>query len=146
MTYEPGRAMALDVGGKRIGVALSDTLRLIATPLMTLRAVPRPFAFEKICVLLAEHAVTALVVGYPISLSGDIGPQAKVIQQFVDELTPSVTVPITLVDERLTSVAAERLMLDLGVRPEQRRARIDEVAASIILQDFLDTWRNQQRG
>jgi len=74
-------------------------------------------------------------------MNGDIGPQATLVQQFVDELRPLIDIPIFFVDERLTTVAAERMMIDLKIKPEQRRARIDEVAASIILQDFLDSQR-----
>jgi putative Holliday junction resolvase len=74
-------------------------------------------------------------------MNGDIGPQATLVQQFVDELRPLIDIPISFVDERLTTVAAERMMIDLKIKPEQRRARIDEVAASIILQDFLDSQR-----
>jgi putative Holliday junction resolvase len=143
MSHEPGRAMALDVGSRRIGVALSDTLRLIASPLTTLRATPRTYALQNIAALIATHEVCDLVVGHPVSLNGTVGPQAKLIEAFVEELRPLVQVPITLVDERLTSVAADRMMQDMGIRPDQRRARIDEMAASIILQDFLDGWRNR---
>jgi putative Holliday junction resolvase len=78
-------------------------------------------------------------------MSGEIGTQAKVVQAFVDDVRQVITLPIHLIDERLTSVAAERMMLDLGMRPEQRKARIDEVAASIILQDFLDSCRPPSR-
>ena len=129
--------MALDLGGRRIGVALSDTTRLLASPLTTIRAEPQATAISRIATLIAHHEVADLVVGLPLTLSGEIGPQARVVQAFVDELRKSVTIPIHLVDERLTSVEAERMMLELGVKREQRRARIDEVAASLILRDFL---------
>jgi putative Holliday junction resolvase len=141
---EPGRVLALDVGARRIGVALSDSTRTLASPLTTLPAEPRATIFARIVQLLAQNDVTALVVGLPLSLNGEIGPQAKVVQEFVEQLRPVVGVPIHLVDERLTSVAAERMMIDLGMRPEQRKARIDQVAASLILQDFLDGARPRE--
>jgi putative Holliday junction resolvase len=75
-------------------------------------------------------------------MSGEHGMQAQLVQGFVDELREWVQIPLHLFDERLTSVAAERMMLELGMRPEQRKAKIDEVAASIILQDFLDSQRS----
>jgi putative Holliday junction resolvase len=141
VTIEPGRVMALDVGGRRIGVALSDTTRVLASPLTTLRAEPRDRVLSEIAALVQRHEVVEVVVGLPLTLSGEIGPQAHIIQLFVERLKGVLTAPIHLFDERLTTVAAERMMLDLGMKPEQRKARIDEVAASIILQDFLDSTR-----
>ena len=136
--------MALDVGGRRIGVALSDTTRVLASPLTTLRAEPRDRVLSEIAALVQLHEVVEVVVGLPLTLSGAIGPQAHLIQLFVERLKGVLTAPIHMFDERLTTVAAERMMLNLGMKPEQRKARIDEVAASIILQDFLDSKR--QRG
>ena len=133
--------MALDVGGRRIGVALSDTTRVLASPLTTLRAEPRDRVLDEIAALVQRHEVVEVVVGLPLTLSGEIGPQAHLIQLFVERLKGVLTAPIHMFDERLTTVAAERMMLDLGLKPEQRKARIDEVAASIILQDFLDSKR-----
>ena len=135
--------MALDVGGRRIGVALSDTTRVLASPLTTLRAEPRDRVLSEIAALVQRHEVAEVVVGLPLTLSGEIGPQAHLIQLFVERLKGVLTAPIHMFDERLTTVAAERMMVDLGMKPEQRKARIDEVAASIILQDFLDSKRNR---
>jgi len=135
--------MALDVGGRRIGVALSDTTRVLASPLTTLRAEPRDRVLDEIAALVQRHEVVEVVVGLPLTLSGEVGPQAHLIQLFVERLKGVLTAPIHMFDERLTTVAAERMMLDLGLKPEQRKARIDEVAASIILQDFLDSVRNK---
>jgi putative pre-16S rRNA nuclease len=135
--------MALDVGGRRIGVALSDTTRVLASPLTTLRAEPRDRVLDEIAALVQRHEVVEVVVGLPLTLSGEVGPQAHLIQLFVERLKGVLTAPIHMFDERLTTVAAERMMLDLGLKPEQRKARIDEVAASIILQDFLDSKRDR---
>lgn len=137
--------MALDVGGRRIGVALSDTTRVLASPLTTLRAEPRDRVLSEIAALVQRHEVAEVVVGLPLTLSGEIGPQAHVIQLFVERLKGVLTAPIHMFDERLTTVAAERMMVDLGMKPEQRKARIDEVAASIILQDFLDSTRTREQ-
>lgn len=137
--------MALDVGGRRIGVALSDTTRMIASPLTTLRAEPRARVLKELAKLVHDYDVTQVVVGLPLTLSGEVGPQAKIVQAFAEELKQAIAVPVHAFDERLTTVAAERMMLDLGMRPEQRKARIDEVAASIILQDFLDSIRVREQ-
>jgi putative holliday junction resolvase len=144
MSSEPGRVMALDVGGRRIGVALSDSTRVLASPLTTLRAEPRPRAIDQIAALVARHEVAEMVVGLPLTLSGEIGPQAKLVQAFAEELRAALAVPLHMFDERLTSVAADRMMQELGIKPDRRRERIDEVAASIILQDFLDSQRNSR--
>ncbi|MCS6937654.1 MAG: Holliday junction resolvase RuvX [Roseiflexaceae bacterium] len=133
--------MALDVGERRIGVALSDPTRTLAAPLTTIRAEPRATALKRIATLIHKHEVTALVIGLPLTMSGDVGPQATLVQQFADELRQVIEIPLYFVDERLTTAAAERMMLELNLKPEQRKARIDEVAASIILQDFLDLHR-----
>ena len=140
---ELGRVLALDVGERRIGVALSDPTRTLASPLTTLRAEPRARAMAELAKLAHDYEVAEVVVGLPLTLSGEIGPQAKLVQEFADALGQQLGRPMRLFDERLTSVAAERMMLDLGLKPEQRKARIDEVAASIILQDFLDSQRER---
>lgn len=142
MIAEPGRVMALDLGTRRIGIALSDPTRILASPLKTIHATPRLRALAQIIALLDEHAVVELVVGLPLTMSGEQGMQAQLVKSFADELQEQMAIPLHLFDERLTSVAAERMMLDLGMRPEQRKAKIDEVAASIILQDYLDSQRS----
>jgi putative Holliday junction resolvase len=143
MRQELGRVMALDVGERRIGVALSDPTRVLASPLTTLRGQPRARAIEQVALLVRDYEVAAVVVGLPLTLSGEVGPQAHLVQEFAKELGAALAVPLHLFDERLTTVAAERMMIDLGMKPEQRKARIDEVAASIILQDFLDATRER---
>lgn len=143
MTHEPGRVMALDVGGRRIGVALSDTTRVLASPLTTVRAEPRARALAELSKLVRDYEVAELVVGLPLTLSGEVGPQAMLVRVFAEQLQSALGIPMQLFDERLTTVAAERMMIDLGMKPEQRKARIDEVAASIILQDFLDSIRDR---
>lgn len=138
---EPGRVMALDVGGKRIGVALCDTLRILPSPLTTIKALPRSVALERIATLIRQNEVVELVVGFPLTLSGEVGPQAELIKRFVADLEQSVAIPIHLFDERLTTAEAERIMIEMGLKAEQRRARIDEMAATIILRDYLDSRR-----
>ncbi|GAB4214956.1 MAG: Holliday junction resolvase RuvX [Roseiflexaceae bacterium] len=145
MRREPGRVMALDLGGQRIGVALSDALRVLASPLTTVRAQPRAAAIAQISALIASNEVAELVIGLPLTLSGEVGPQAKLVQEYVEELRRHISIPIHMVDERLTSVEAERMMTEMGIKREQRRARIDEVAASIILRDFLEANRPPRR-
>ena len=136
------RVLGLDVGQRRIGVALSDASGVLATPLTTISAVPQTQALERIGRLCAEHAVAELVVGLPLTLRGEVGPQAEVVQKFAEALGAAVALPIHFFDERLTSAAAEQLLREMGVKAEKRKLQIDQVAASIILQDFLDQRRN----
>ncbi|HEU5015921.1 MAG TPA: Holliday junction resolvase RuvX [Roseiflexaceae bacterium] len=144
MTASVGRIMALDVGGRRIGVAMSDPTRVLASPLTTVRAVPHARALAQLAALVADYEVVELVVGLPLTLSGEQGPQAQTVLAFVEELRRHVHVPIHLFDERLTTVEAERIMVEMGLKRDQRREKIDEVAASIILRDFLGS-REEQR-
>jgi putative holliday junction resolvase len=137
--------LALDVGARRIGVALSDTLRLLANPLQVVRAEPRDAALTQIAELVRRNEVTALVVGMPLTLSGEVGPQAQLVEQFIERLRAVVQVPIYTADERLTSVEADRILAEAGIKPDQRKAKIDALAAAIILRDFLDTQRPRQR-
>lgn len=133
--------LALDVGERRIGVALSDPQGLFALPLTTLKAEPRAQTLQQIAALVREYRVDVVVVGWPLTMSGEVGPQAKVVQSFASELEATLGQAVQLFDERLTSVVAEQLLRDQGVRPDKRKERIDEVAASIILQDYLDAQR-----
>jgi putative holliday junction resolvase len=137
------RTMGLDLGGRRIGVALSDALGMLATPLTTIQAVPQAQAIEQIARLAQEHSVVAIVAGLPLTLRGEIGPQAEVARAFATELEAALGLPVALFDERLTTAAAEQHLRDLGVKPEKRKLLIDQVAAAIILQDYLDHMRNR---
>lgn len=136
------RYLGLDVGERRIGVALSDYSGRLATPLTTIGAVPQALAIERIARLCAEHEVMELVLGLPLTLRGEVGPQATSVQKFGAALEQALGLPIHYYDERLTTAAADQLMRDMGVKPEKRKLQIDQVAASIILQDFLDQQNN----
>lgn len=134
--------MALDVGSKRIGVALSDASQFLASPLTTIKAEPQERTLAQIVQLLTLHDVELLVVGLPLTLSGEIGPQARSVEEFVEHLRERTVVPIVLRDERLTSAEAERMLIEAGLKPEKRKQQIDQVAAMLILQDYLDSRRN----
>ena len=131
------RLLGLDVGSVRIGVALSDPLGVIATPLEVIDR-RRQDPLTRIVALVEEHEVHRLVVGQPLRLSGEVGPAAESVQVFVDQLAARLSVPIELWDERLTTAQAEREMIADGVRRKKRRQNIDRVAAALILQSYLD--------
>lgn len=141
------RALGLDVGARRIGVALSDELGLLAAPLTTVqvRRHREDRALAEIAAIAREKGVEAVVVGLPTSLNGSEGPQAAIVRDFAARLAPLLDVPIAFGDERYTTAEAERLLIDRRLSREERRERIDAAAAAIMLQSFLDTRRPPRR-
>lgn len=137
-----GRHLGIDVGSVRVGVALSDPDGLLATPLVT---VPRDADggtdVAAIAALVAEHQVVGVVVGLPRTLAGREGPAAEAARAFVAALEPALDVPITLTDERLTTVVATRQLRESGRRSRKQRSVVDQVAAVGILQGWLDARR-----
>lgn len=132
------RLLALDVGDVRIGVALSDETGTLATGLTTLRAVgPRKDAL-KVAALVREHGIGEVVVGLPLRLDGSLGPRGEKVMGFVERLRRVLRVPVVTRDERLTSVAAGERLTEAGVKGRDRKARLDQAAAALILQELLD--------
>jgi len=135
------RSLALDVGAVRIGVALSDETGTLASGLVTLRAAgPRKDA-QAVSRLVREHEVGEVVVGLPLRLDGTLGSRGEDVLAFVERLRRVLQVPVVTRDERLTSVAAGERLAEAGVRRRDRKARIDEAAAALILQEHLDARR-----
>lgn len=133
------RVLGLDLGTKRIGIAVSDRSGTIATPLTVLqRSGRRQIDHQRIAELVAEEEAEAVVVGMPYHLSGVAGPAAKAAALEAEALASVVGVPVATHDERLTTVTAERALQEASVRGPQRRAVIDKVAAAVILQAWLD--------
>ena len=136
-----GRILALDIGDKRIGVAVSDELGLLARPLLTITRASKREDLERVTRLVTGHQAEHVVAGYPRSLSGDEGPQAQRVRRYVEALAAVLPVPIELWDERLTTVEAQRRLLDAGRRKPRDRGQLDAAAAAVILQDYLDAHR-----
>lgn len=132
------RIMALDVGSKRIGVALSDPLRITAQGLQTFQRTTLEEDIKGLWELIDTHEVTQLVVGLPKNMDGSIGFKAEEVQQFVADLTAERTIDVIWVDERLTTVSAERVLLEADVSRTKRKKVIDKMAAVVILQSYLD--------
>lgn len=132
------RIMALDVGSKRIGVALSDPLRITAQGLQTFQRTTLEEDIKGLWELIDTHEVTQLVVGLPKNMDGSIGFKAEEVQQFVADLTAERTIDVIWVDERLTTVSAERVLLEADVSRVKRKKVIDKMAAVVILQSYLD--------
>ena len=135
-----GRILALDVGEKRTGVALSDPLRMVARPLLVVQRASKVDDFDTIGRLVAEHQVSLVVCGYPLSLDGSEGPQGQRIRRYAEQLAETLEVPVELWDESYSTVDAESIMQVSRKRmtPKERRQWIDAVAAAVILQSYLD--------
>ncbi|HEU5113134.1 MAG TPA: Holliday junction resolvase RuvX [Acidimicrobiia bacterium] len=129
------RALGVDYGTKRVGLAISDSLGITARPLSV---VPRSVVVEEVVNLVKEHDVGTIVVGLPTGLSGDEGVSASEARKLADELGVAAGVDVVLVDERYTSRLAEDALLESGMKRRKRRESVDKVAAAIILQDYLD--------
>ena len=137
--------LALDVGQKRIGVAVSDDLGILASPRCTVQRRSTATAIEEIARLVAETGAELVVVGLPVSFDGQLHAQALAVQSFAERLRRRVNVPLTYADETLSTVRAEEALRAAGVRPQRIRERIDAVAAAVILQEYLDQQRPPAR-
>lgn len=136
-----GRILALDYGERRIGVAVSDPTRTIASPLTTLvrRSGKRP-PWSRIREIIEEREIEEILVGLPLDLAGEEGEWAREVRAFGDELVRRFDLPVSWMDERLSSVRAEEVVRSLGLRKKERerKERVDSTAAAIILQDYLE--------
>ena len=132
------RILALDHGTVRIGVAVSDELKIIATPLEYIPAEPFADFLARLKDVLREKEVDLILLGMPRNMDGSYGPAALKVQEFAAALKNAVTVPIKLWDERLTSVQANKLLIAGGVRRDKRKEKVDKMAAAILLQSYLD--------
>ncbi len=131
--------MGLDVGKKRIGIALSDELGWTAQPYGTLERQGSRHDLQKIRCLVEENGVSEIVVGMPINMNGTMGRQARWVEAFIRDLQQAVSVPVSSWDERLTTVAAQRLLIEADLTRAKRKKKVDKLAAALILQGYLDS-------
>ena len=133
------RYLGLDIGDKRIGVAISDPEKILASPLTTISRNDDAVAIEAILELINERQVQRIVVGLPYSLNGSVGKQANKVISFVEMLSTYTPVDIETCDERLSTVAAEHLLVEAGISRDKRKLQRDAAAAALILQRYLDS-------
>ena len=136
----PGRALGLDLGDARIGVAVSDEQRRLAVPVGTLRT-GAPQDLRAVAALVEEHQVSVVVVGLPLSMSGQPGVRAAAAEEFANALRSILAVPVELHGERLSTVEADRALERSGIGSRERRSVVDQAAATVILQSWLDANR-----
>jgi putative Holliday junction resolvase len=139
-----GRLLGLDVGNRWIGVSLSDPLGILASPLTRIERTDDQTAVKAIAELVDKHEAKAVVAGLPYSMEGNVGQQAVRVQDFLRKLSESLLIPIQTWDERLSTVAVQREMIESGMRKGNRREKVDAAAAALILQGYLDRLRREQ--
>ncbi len=133
------RILALDHGTVRIGVAVSDAMKMIAQPLEFIPADPFSKFLDRLKILIQEKEVELIVIGLPRNMNGSYGPAALKVQDFAAAVKEAIAIPIKLWDERLTSVQANRMLSDAGIKRGKQRAKVDQTAAALILQNYLDS-------
>ncbi|NLN14536.1 MAG: Holliday junction resolvase RuvX [Tissierellia bacterium] len=133
------RILGLDIGDRWIGVAVSDPLGITAQGLTTIKRENKKKDYAKIEALIEEYGVKKVVVGLPKNMNNTIGPQGEKVIKFAEKIKNKFKVEIIYIDERLTSMSAERILIEGDVRRENRKKYIDKIAASYILQTYLDS-------
>ena len=132
-----GRVLAVDPGSRRVGLALSDEGRRLASPLRTLDAEPRETLAERLAGVAREVGAVEVVVGLPSNLDGSAGAAAQGARALAAELKKATRLPVALQDERLSTVAAERHLVGQGVRRDRRKGLVDQLAAALVLETYL---------
>lgn len=132
------RKMAVDLGDVRIGIAMSDSMAIIASPYETYNTKSNDEDIDYIISVAKKNSCDTIVVGYPINMDGTLGPRAIKSQKFVEALKAKIDIKIVLQDERLSSQTAERYLIEAEMRREKRKTVIDKVAACVILRQYLE--------
>ncbi|HET6786045.1 MAG TPA: Holliday junction resolvase RuvX [Erysipelotrichaceae bacterium] len=141
------RSIALDVGTKTVGVAISDLSGFLASPLVTLRFESEDYdhALDQIEAILKEYPANAIILGYPKHMNGSIGDGGRRSEFFKEEIEKFTETPVLLWDERLTTVSAHKTLLQSNMRNEKRKKVVDQVAAVTMLQEYLDQQRQKEQ-
>jgi putative holliday junction resolvase len=133
------RILALDHGTRRIGVAVSDEMKMIATPMEYIPADPFEKVIERLQQIVRDKEVELILIGMPRNMDGTYGPASQKVKDFIAAVQQHISTPIKTWDERLTSVMANRALLQGNVRRDQRKEKVDKMAAAILLQSYLDS-------
>lgn len=140
------RILGIDVGKKRIGLALSDELGLTAQQVPTIIRKNLKEDLAALKKIITEQRVTELIVGWPLNLNGSESPQTKFVSDFLEILKKNYDLPVKKWDERLSSLMVERNLIEANVRRKQRKQVIDQLSAQVILQGYLDSLRSKNKG
>ncbi|UCH09137.1 MAG: Holliday junction resolvase RuvX [Fidelibacterota bacterium] len=135
------RILGIDYGERRVGLAVSDPTQVIARPLITLVRDESETWLDQLTTLITEQEIESIVVGYPLTMSGAASAQAERVEQFIHTLESRFKQPVYRYDERLTSVAAKRALTTQGIKTGHQKHAVDQTAAALLLQDYLDSKR-----
>ena len=136
------RVLAIDYGQKRVGIALSDPLRITAQGLKTIVRISDSTLISEILSIIKDESVSEIVLGLPLNMDGSKGKKVFEIEKFAEKLKEHTDIVIKFCDERLTTMQAERLMIDANTSRKKRKHNIDKIAAQLILQGYLDSQSN----
>ena len=136
---EKGKFLGIDYGEKRVGIAISDPLRIFASPYKTILYKSKSQLFEEIEKIIIDENIVFSVVGLPIGMNGQVTLQTSEVNNFINDFIKKNIVPVEKIDERLSSVQAIKLLNHQGIKPSKNKSLIDSTAAAIILQSFLDS-------
>jgi len=133
------RVLGIDFGEKRVGLAISDPMRIISTPIATLRPDAEELWWHQLEAMVAEQEIELVVVGYPLTLRGTHSAQPRAVDDFIIDLEMRLALPVERYDERLTTVAAKKALQQQGIKTGHNKELVDRTAAAMLLQDYLDS-------
>ena len=132
-----GRILALDIGSRRIGVSMSDPMQIIASPFSVIDCKISKDIFSDILGIIESYSIESVVIGMPITMKGEESIQTKTVKKFIEDFSKLISVKIYTIDERLSSVSAEKELIKSGIKTGHNKGEIDKTAATLILQEFL---------
>ena len=131
--------MSIDYGSSKIGLALSDPLKIIAKPFETIDNISDEKSLEIICSMVDKYLISEIVIGLPITLKNSVSKQTSIVEKFIELLKKELSVKITIVDERLSSIEAKKSLIKQGIKTGHNKKEIDKTAAALFLQSYLNT-------
>tara|TARA_Y100000768_G_C23892837_1_gene641026 strand:+ start:684 stop:1100 length:417 start_codon:yes stop_codon:yes gene_type:complete len=134
-----GRLLAIDYGEKRLGLAISDPNQIISKPLKTIILSDSQYIYNELEKIISDYEIQKLIIGLPIGMDGKNTQQTSKVEAFKENLQNKIGIPIILFDERLSSVSAKKSLISQGIKTGHNKSKIDQTAAAIFLQHFLDT-------
>ena len=134
-----GRLLAIDYGEKRLGLAISDPNQIISKPLKTIILSDSQYIYNELEKIISDYEIQKLIIGLPLGMDGKKTQQTRKVEAFKEDLQNKISIPVILFDERLSSVSAKKSLISQGIKTGHNKSKIDQTAAAIFLQHFLDT-------
>ena len=134
-----GRLLAIDYGEKRLGLAISDPNQIISKPLKTIILSDSQYIYNELEKIISDYEIQKLIIGLPLGMDGKNTQQTSKVEAFKEDLQNKISIPVILFDERLSSVSAKKSLISQGIKTGHNKSKIDQTAAAIFLQHYLDT-------